>query len=109
MSQDENLTIAEIKGIKHNPVSQDIEKANEKRSLTKTENATKLSNHLHYITIFFIYGIAVSIVLMIIAYILSYYIESLRVMQSDIGGWIANIISTSAGFMLSIIYDKTKG
>jgi hypothetical protein len=45
------------------------------------------------VTVFFIYGIALSIVLMIVVYILSYYIESLKIMRSDIGGWIGNILA----------------
>jgi hypothetical protein len=102
------LTIESVKNITEQSINLDVKKASEKYKIAKQENATKLSNHFHKITVFFIYGIALSIVVMIVVYILSYYIESLKIMHSDIGGGIVNILSIIFGFMLSIIYDKTK-
>lgn len=104
----DNVTIKGIESIKETPVNLDIEKANEKRKVAATENATKTSHHIHKMTIFFIYAIPVSVVLMIFAYVGSYYFQPLKIMHSDIGGWIGNIFSVIAGFVLSIIYDKTK-
>ena len=103
-----NLTIQSIKSINESSVNSDIEEAKNEKHKVTIENSTKLSNHIHMVTVFFIYGIALSIVLMIVVYILSYYIESLKIMRSDIGGWIGNILAIMVGFMLSIIYDKTK-
>jgi thiol:disulfide interchange protein len=102
------LTIESVENITEQSINLDVKKASEKHKIAKKENATKLSNHFHKIIVFFIYGVALSIVAMIVVYVLSYYIESLKVMHSDIGGGIINILSIIFGFMLSVIYDKTK-
>jgi cobalamin biosynthesis protein CobD/CbiB len=102
------LTIESVENITEQSINLDVKKASEKYKITKKENATKISNHVHRISVLFIYGVALSIVIMIVVYVLSYYIESLKVMHSDIGGWIGNILSIMFGFMLSIIYDTTK-